>query len=84
MKFFASFDTLLDPRGAKVVETNFTSKIALFEMIWESFNTVCQGEPELTKDSIFVMKCNKRYVKDVVIVTICLPLKFIIPAFKAF
>ena len=41
LKFFASFDTLLDPRGAKVVETNFTSKIALFEMIWESFNTVC-------------------------------------------
>ena len=33
LKFFASFDTLLDPRGAKVVETNFTSKIALFEMI---------------------------------------------------
>ena len=41
LKFFPSFDILLDSRGAKVVETTFTSKIALFEMIWESFNTVC-------------------------------------------
>ena len=31
--FFASFDNLLDPRGAKVVEIRITSKTALFEMI---------------------------------------------------
>ena len=33
LKFFASFDTLLDPRGTKVVEIEITSKIALFERI---------------------------------------------------
>ena len=33
LKFFASFDTLLEPRGATLVEIRITSKIALFEMI---------------------------------------------------
>ena len=33
LKFYASFDTLLDPRCAKVVEIEISSKIALFEMI---------------------------------------------------
>ena len=33
LKFFASFDTLHDPRGGKVVEVRITSKTALFEMI---------------------------------------------------
>ena len=31
LKFFASFDSLLDPRCAKVVQINFTNKIALFD-----------------------------------------------------
>ena len=41
LNFFASFDTLLDPRCAKVVEINFTSKIALFEMILRANTPVC-------------------------------------------
>ena len=34
------FDTLLDPRGAKVDEIEITSKIPLFEMIWRE-NPLC-------------------------------------------
>ena len=37
--FFASFDTLLDPRGAK--EIRITSKIVLFEMIMRANIPVC-------------------------------------------
>ena len=43
MKFFASFDTLLDPRCAKVVEIKITSEIALFEMILRANTPVCAG-----------------------------------------
>ena len=43
LKFFASFDTLLDPRCAKVVEINFSSKIALFEMILRANTPVLCG-----------------------------------------
>ena len=41
LKFFSSFDTLLDPRGAKVVEITITSKTALFEMILRANTPVC-------------------------------------------
>ena len=44
LKFFASFDTLLDPRSAKVVEIEITSKIALFAMILRSNIPVCPVE----------------------------------------
>ena len=38
---FASFDTLLDPMGAKVIEIEIMSKIALFEMILKANTPVC-------------------------------------------
>ena len=41
LKYFASFDTLLDPRGGKVVEIRITSKIVLFEMILRANTLVC-------------------------------------------
>ena len=43
LKFYASFDTLLDPRCAKVVEIEITSKIALFEMILRANTPVWDG-----------------------------------------
>ena len=42
-QFFASFDTLLDPRVTKVVEIRITSKSALFEMILRANTPVCVG-----------------------------------------
>ena len=42
LKFFASFDTLLDPRGMKVRN----------EMIWEANNPVWHGLPKLVNDVI--------------------------------
>ena len=43
LQFFASFDTLLDPRGTKVVEIKITSKTALFEMILRANTPVWYG-----------------------------------------
>ena len=51
MKFFASFDTLLDPRSAKVVEIEITSKIALFAMILRSNIPVCTAGTLVVKNA---------------------------------
>ena len=43
LQLFASFDTLLDPRGAKVVEIRITSKTAVFKMILRANTPVCSA-----------------------------------------
>ena len=64
LKFFASFDTLLDPRCAKVVEINFTSKIASVEMILRANTPVWIIDLAITLCTIELGNPNlERYVR---------------------